>query len=295
MLTTFALTLSCNSDVDDEDSNVAEASSNTLTNNYSLETKDTIVHGRDIEIQIIEKELKRSIEDRESLGEEIAYLKKQINPWTLYLSIGSLVLAIIAIILHFILQKGLDEQDVINILHNSRTIDNLRNSVNRLENTPRPTKADTPQMSLNVLEFVNRISLLESQIKELQSRLTDESSSTRIDMNTSTIDSNQNTKTSAYNRIGYAKINTERFFTEIFDSNHEVCVFKIQFSSENVGSFNLISLDKIKSRNGWQKVVECTGVSIDTAKDFQLIEEGVCKKIDDATWEVTKLLKIKLK
>ena len=150
-------------------------------------------------------------------------------------------------------------------------------------------------MSLNVQEFVNRLSLLESQIKELQSRLKDESSPTKKDMNTSTIDSNQNTKTSAYNRIGYAKINTEHFFTEIFDSNLEVCVFKIQFSSEIVGSFNLISLDKIKSRNGWQKVVECSGVSIDTAKDFQLIEEGVCKKIDDATWEVIKPLKIKLK
>ena len=59
------------------------------------------------------------------------------------------------------------------------------------------------------------------------------------------------------------------------------------------GKFNIISLDKIKSRNGWQDVVEYKG-SIEDATTFQVEEFGICKKIDDVTCQVTKKLKIRL-
>ena len=51
---------------------------------------------------------------------------------------------------------------------------------------------------------------------------------------------------------------------------------------------------QIQSRNDWQKKVECSGVSIKEATDFRLEDEGVCEKIDENTWKVTKPLKIRL-
>ena len=72
-------------------------------------------------------------------------------------------------------------------------------------------------------------------------------------------------------------------------------MFRITFTSQTKGKFNIIALDKIQSRNDWQKKVECSGgVSIKEASDFRLEEEGLCEKIDEYSWKVTKPLKIRL-
>jgi hypothetical protein len=94
-------------------------------------------------------------------------------------------------------------------------------------------------------------------------------------------------------KVGYANINTGKYFTKILDSSQETCVFSINFMSETKGEFTIISLDKIKSRNGWQEVVEYTG-SIEESTSFKEVDKGICEKVDDITWEVTRPLKIRL-
>ena len=101
-------------------------------------------------------------------------------------------------------------------------------------------------------------------------------------------------KENEYQKVGYAKVDTDIYFTTIYESNQEGCVFKLTFTCQSKGKFNIIALDKIQSRNDWQKKVECSGVSIKEATDFRLEDEGICEKIDDNTWKVTKPLKIKL-
>ena len=96
-----------------------------------------------------------------------------------------------------------------------------------------------------------------------------------------------------YIKMGYANINSGNIFTKIFDSAQESCVFSIKFKSATKGEFNIISLDKIKSRNMWQEIVEYTG-SIEDATSFKVEDYGICEKYDDVTWQVTKKLKIKL-
>jgi hypothetical protein len=64
--------------------------------------------------------------------------------------------------------------------------------------------------------------------------------------------------------------------------------------SPTKGRFNIISLDKIQSRNDWQQKIECSGISIKEASDFRIEEEGLCEKIEENTWQVTKPLKIRL-
>ena len=65
--------------------------------------------------------------------------------------------------------------------------------------------------------------------------------------------------------------------------------------SPTKGRFNIISLDKIQSRNDWQQKIECSGISIKEASDFRIEEEGLCEKIEENTWQVTRPLKIKLR
>lgn len=76
--------------------------------------------------------------------------------------------------------------------------------------------------------------------------------------------------------MGYANINSGNIFTKIFDSAQESCVFSIKFKSANKGEFNIISLDKIKSRNMWQEIVEYTG-SIEEATSFKIEDYGICE------------------
>ena len=94
--------------------------------------------------------------------------------------------------------------------------------------------------------------------------------------------------------VRYAKNDADVYFMKIYESNQEGCVFKIELTSPTTGTFDIISLDKIRAMNGWQQKVECSGISIKDAPDYRVEEKGICEKIDNNTWKVTKPLKIKL-
>lgn len=148
--------------------------------------------------------------------------------------------------------------------------------------------------SFDMSKFDTRLRNLESEMK----KVTEEIHKINNPV-TQSVPSRQETPPSVgapvYPKVGYAKVDSDNFFTTIYDSNQDFCVFKITFTSESEGKFDIISLDKIKSRNDWQKKVEYKGASIKDASGFQLEEEGVCVKISKDTWEVTKPLKIILK
>lgn len=97
-----------------------------------------------------------------------------------------------------------------------------------------------------------------------------------------------------YARIGYAELNKDIYFTRILNSQQEGCVFKIEFLNPDEGRFTILSLDKIKSLNGWEKVIEYTGTYIDEARSFNVDDYGVCKRVNDNYWEVKNKLKITL-
>lgn len=97
-------------------------------------------------------------------------------------------------------------------------------------------------------------------------------------------------------KVAYANINTGNFFVDLLDSKQETCVFSISFKKDDYGEFNIISLDKLKSRNGWQEVVEATGdCTLAEANSYDVLEKGQCKNIEANTWEVTRKLKIKIR
>lgn len=244
-------------------------------------------------VDTLTAELNLTKEENAELKEKIAELKSPKSTW---ISIGAFILGLIALIISLLKPKGIKEKWVYEIvkksLDESRRIKELQVNVNNLLSSQRNNRMSNTRSSYapnsdsrlrqlenqmaQVIEVINKITITASQPV-----------STRKEPAPSR-------KENEYQKVGYAKVDTDIYFTTIYESNQEGCVFKLTFTCQSKGKFNIITLDKIQSRNDWQKKVECSGVSIKEAKDFRLEDEGICEKIDENTWKVTKPLKIKL-
>lgn len=210
--------------------------------------------------------------------EKIAKLESPKSAWT-YISIGAFVLGLIALIAAIVKSKGINENTVYDIV--KKYLDSSHNIKERQTCLSQP----------NYRIFDDRLRQVENQVRNI-----DEVIKKNNETNQPTTQSNlyvtTSHKESEYQKTGYAKNDKDIYFTTIYDSNQEGCVFKISFTSPNKGNFNIISLDKIQSRNDWQQKIECRGNSIKEASGFRVEEEGICEKIDENTWKVIKPLKI---
>ena len=135
---------------------------------------------------------------------------------------------------------------------------------------------------------------IETRIKSLEATLNQVVKDIKAIHNSAPTSNLENSGT-GYIKTGYAKLNSQNYFVEIFDSYQEGCVYKISFKSDGKGEFDLITLDKIKSRNGWQDVIEYDGpCTMAEATSYKLGRPGIIEKIDNQTWEVKQKLKIKI-
>ena len=210
--------------------------------------------------------------------------KKKLKDYT---SIISLLLSIIAIILLFIKNRNLKKE--INKLSNIK--DDLNRKIEKIQNEISHINSNNPTLSKQ--NFESHFSRLENKIKEVEEKFL----SLNQNQTSIILDEKEpiNELPSINKKELYAKSGVDNSFTEIYDTNKEGCVFIISIgSNENHGVFNIISLERIQSKNDWQNKVECIGVSINDAQKFEIIENGECEKIDSETWVVTKPLKIKL-
>lgn len=130
-----------------------------------------------------------------------------------------------------------------------------------------------------------RLSQIESSINDLKN-----------DKSTPDVNSCANNRGYDFAKEGYTSINSGRYFMDVSDYKKETSVFRIEFKNQFEGEFDIISLDKIKSRNDWQDVVEYTGNCIMAdAGNCEVVSKGICKKIsNDNAWEVTRKLNIKI-
>ena len=228
-------------------------------------------------VDTLTAELNLTKEESAEMKEKIAELKSPKSTWA-YISIGAFILGLIALIISLLKPKGIKEKQVYEIvkksLDESRRIKELQVNVNNLLSSQRNNRMSNISSSY-APNSDSRLRQLENQMAQRK-----EPAPSR--------------KENEYQKVGYAKVDTDIYFTTIYESNQEGCVFKLTFTCQSKGKFNIIALDKIQSRNDWQKKVECSGVSIKEATDFRLEDEGICEKIDDNTWKVTKPLKIKL-
>ena len=246
-------------------------------------------------VDTLTAELNSTKAENAELNKKVNELKSPKSTWA-YVSISAFFLGLIALVVALFKPKGIKEAKVIDIvkncLDNSHRIKELQVHVKDLLSSQRNSRM--PQAgSYSTSNSEARLRQLESrmaQVIEVVDKITKPAQQV--------ISPHQETTKShtehEYQKVGYAKVDTDMYFTTIYESNQEGCVFKITFTSQSKGKFNIIALDKIQSRNDWQKKVECSGISIKEASDFRLEEEGICEKIDENTWKVTKPLKIRL-
>ena len=249
-------------------------------------------------VDTLTTELNLTKADNVELRKKIDELKSPKSTWA-YFSIGAIILSIIALVLSILKSQGIKEERVCEIvkqcLDESRRIKELQVNVNNLLSTQRNNRYTQQNSVPHNLEL--DIQQLKKQMEPLlRSYISTQQAATqqKDQYPYAQHDSHKSKKEPEYLRTGYANINTGKFFTKILDSAQEGCVFSIKFKKPNIGEFTIISLDKIKSRNGWQEVVEYTG-SIEDATSFIEENPGICEKIDGDTWQVTTPLKIKLK
>ena len=260
-----------------------------------IAAQDTLMNALVLKVDTLAQALSQAQKENAELKVQIEKLESPKNIWA-YISIGAIVLGLIALIVSLLRHKGIKEnraKEIVNeCLDDSHRIKVLQVNVNNLLSSQRNNKVSNTSSSYapnsdcrlrqlenqmaQVIETINKITPLASQPVSTRQNPT------------------RSREGNEYQKVGYAKVDTDIYFTTILESNQEGCVFKLTFTSQTKGKFNIIALDKIQSRNDWQKKVECSGVSIKEATDFRLEDEGVCEKIDENTWKVTKPLKIRL-
>lgn len=258
-----------------------------------IAAQDTLMNALVLKVDTLAQALSQAQKENAELKVQVAKLESPKSTWG-YMTLVSLVIAIIALVLS-LLRKGLSREKVdeifCNNLDKSKRIAELKVAVSQLQSGLNGNRVSL-SVNTSLQNLDTRLSSVESSVSRLSSKTNETQNSSNPSV-THRQEQLSQTKDFEYLRMGYANINSGNIFTKIFDSAQESCVFSIKFKSANKGEFNIISLDKIKSRNMWQEIVEYTG-SIEDATSFKVEDYGICEKYDDVTWQVTKKLKIKL-
>lgn len=258
-----------------------------------IAAQDTLMNALVLKVDTLAQALSQAQKENAELKVQVAKLESPKSTWG-YMTLASLAIAIIALVLS-LLRKGLSRERVdeifCNNLDKSKRIAELKVAVSQLQ-----SRLNGVSLSVNTSrqDLDTRLHSIESYVSRLSSKTNETQNSSNPSV-THRQEQLHQTKDLEYLRMGYANINSGNIFTKILDSAQESCVFSIKFKSANKGEFNIISLDKIKSRNMWQEIVEYTG-SIEEATSFKVEDYGICEKYehDDVTWKVTKPLKIRL-
>lgn len=258
-----------------------------------IAAQDTLMNALVLKVDTLAQALSQAQKENAELKVQVAKLESPKSTWG-YMTLASLVIAIIALVLS-LLRKSLSREKVdeifCNNLDKSKRIAELNVAVSQLQSGLNGSRVSL-SVNTSLQNLDTRLRSVESSVSRLSSK-TNETQNSSTSSVTHRQEQLRQTKDLEYLRMGYANINSGNIFTKIFDSAQESCVFSIKFKSTNKGEFNIISLDKIKSRNMWQEIVEYTG-SIEEATSFKVEDYGICEKYDDVTWQVTKKLKIKL-
>lgn len=285
----------------EEDNSIVENNKTSSIEGLSPEIKAHFVEQDSLMKDLVNKvdtlaaALNQTKAESSGIKEEVEKIQSPRSTWV-WLSIGAIILSVIAIILA-LYRRGLSEQEIRAIvkdrLDESKRINDLIFNVNTLKNDLKHNSHNSSSNSSSSNNIEYRLQNQEKTLQEVVAYINSQRYTSTSQQSSHEYSNSQYDRTSEVLRVGYANINTGKYFTKILDSKQETCVFSIKFKNERKGEFTIISLDKIKSRNGWQEVVEYTG-SIEDASNFKEIEKGVCEKYDETTWEVTKPLKIKL-
>lgn len=257
---------------------------------------------------LLEEKINTESRLNSSLSDSLQILKKQCNaisqnskkaefiPWTAFIIA---LVALLFVLLIFVKAHGLRSY-VTNIfkecLNRSSRLSELKENIKNLQIDVNRLNRSDPVSNNDIQLIESRIDNLAESLLQIRNELNRIPVSSNIEPDYETVHVLAKAENLSPKKRGYAKINTGKYFTEILQSGNEVCVYKIDFVNDIKGEFDIVSLQKIQSRNDWQAVVEYSGnCTISEAQQYSVEEPGICeKKKGQNVWEVTKKLKIKI-
>ena len=265
---------------------------------YLIE-QDSLKRGLISKIDILTTELNASKNEIEQLQSKINELKSPGRLLVVF-ALSSLLLSILSIILSIIrTSKKVDKWEVKDMARQMvrENVKDLEYRMNRAENNIKEIGKGSSSS-----KTTSTNSPIDKRLVDLELRLNRiERSNNAAPPNIYSYDNpapqeNTSTNEPEFMRTGYAKVNSSKYFVEIFNSQQEDCVYKIKFISKEEGEFDIISLGKIKTINDLKEVLDLAPGSclLNEASTHTVVDKGRCKKIDDNTWEVTKKLVIKV-
>lgn len=244
-----------------------------------IAVQDTLMRALVLKVDTLAQALTQVQKENAELEAHVTKIESPKRTWG-YMTLAALSIALIALFLS-LLRKKVSREEVNRIIKDNLDKSQRMQELNEKQNTS----------IKSFQEIDKRLQTVESTLS--RSKLNEVHNLPLSTITNSHGQSRQYQKPEC-RKTGYAKINSGNIFTGILDSAQEGSVFSITFKSATKGEFNIISLDKIKSRNMWQDIVEYTG-SIEDATGFKVEEYGICEKCDeDDAWRVTKKLKIQL-
>ena len=250
-----------------------------------IAAQDTLMNALVWKVDTLSQALTQVQKENKELGERVEKLEKPKRMWN-YITFVTLAIAIAAFILS-LFRNGVSRKEVHKILkenqNNSKKIKELQEQLIFERGKCKKTSSSVNPSLSNLDARLRNVENKLSQLVNIPNGVQNKTSSVSV----------HPSKNPEYIKKKYARINSGCYFTQIFDSKQEGCVFCIELKAENRGEFNIISLNQIKSSNGWETIVECEGCSISDATHFDVERYGVCEKNGDM-WEITKNLKIKL-
>ena len=295
------LCVSCDwSDESDRESKIDVTKIDSLSNalKQRLSEQDSLYSELVTKIDSLTNGLNESRGNIQKLQSEIAEFKSP-GFFLAGLALFSLLVSIVAIVLSFIrTNKKVDKWEAKDMTREmvKEQVNALEFRLNRAEGDIRDigkglSSSKDASVNRTIDKRLQEIELRISKIEKCNDTVTSASPIHGNDFQESNIQKEQE-----FMRMGYAKVNSTKYFVEIFNSQHEDCVYKISFNNQEEGEFDIISLGKIKTINDLKDVLELAPGSclLNEASTHKVVEKGRCKKIDDRTWEVTKRLVIKV-
>ena len=142
----------------------------------------------------------------------------------------------------------------------------------------------------------NKLSNLETQIAILERKIEDINNKILLERRVQ--GANKQAIEEPIQKIKYSEINLSGGYFRVdrfHDSKIDGCVYIIYLIDKDKAQFDLISIDKIRSRDGWEEAIEYSGkVTIDSATSFKTTKKGTLKKTDGNLWKVDSPLKIEI-
>lgn len=230
----------------------------------------------------MQNETNKNISD---LQNQVNNLKEPSSIWHIFI-IVSLLFSITALFLWAILNKKLfDEKSIKNIISKSEDIKTIKCKIREMKDSlsVRP-KNSSKDVSAGFYEIKLRLDELQRQINELKKSniVTGEPTGGGKPIGNPT-------------RFVYVNAVNDLFFVQTTPNLQDNSIFKINFTSQTLGNFNIINIKKIQQNNQLKNVVEVVHSScqLAEAKDCKVVEEGKCE-LKDGYWKVTKKIQIKI-